>query len=468
MNKSSLFNYSVVTIILLLSLSSFTNVEVKVYGIIFIKTDGSIEGTNRIERKGNLYTFTSDIEGAIEINTDNIILDGAGYELFSNINLIEFPAATLLDRENVTIRNLSIRGFTNRYGAISIDNSRDTIIENNNITNIRGGIHIYDSQNIRIEQNNITDFSRRSIHIRNSQNIYAIGNNIYGKELSDSYGFYIGTSEKTIISQNNISKSEYGIEIHDSFENTLSKNHFLRNTIGIYIYYGGNNIVTENSIIENKLFGMELSSTSNNPGNIIYKNNFIDNNLENIEEQLQVSNRWFAGPESNTWDNGKEGNYWSDYKIRYPDAEEIGDSGVYNTAFFINPGNIDNYPLVNPWIPDTTPPIISVISPQNKSYTTANIPINCSINEAVEEITYSIDGQAKTTFTENFTLTDFSEGEHNLIIYATDIFGNVGSSATLFFTVDVPEPFPTNLIIASVAIIVVGLGILAYYKRKRS
>ncbi|MCJ7688593.1 MAG: right-handed parallel beta-helix repeat-containing protein [Clostridiaceae bacterium] len=471
MNKSSLFNYSVVTIILLLSLSSFTNVEVKVYGIIFIKADGSIEGTNRIDRKGNLYTFTSDIKGSIEVHIGGIVIDGDGHSIeTSGIVDGETIGVKLSVIENITIKNLIIREFTNEYGsglALQIASSQNILVENCNLTKNGKGIFITDSQNVNVTKNRITKHFQRGIIASGSKNISIDNNYILGESgFIDNNGLVIAGNEQIIISNNNVSSSSYGIELSHSYGAIVFRNYFTSNDIGIYIIYGGENLVKENTVINNERFGIRLSSGENYPANIIYHNNFIDNNMDNISEELQVSNPWFFGPESNIWDNGQEGNFWSDYTLRYPNVTRKETPEIWLIDFFINPENIDNYPLVNPWIPDTTPPIISVTSPQNKRYTTTNIPINCSINEAVEEITYSIDGHEKTTFTENFTLTDFSEGEHNLIIYATDIFGNVGSSVTLFFTVDIPESFPTTIVVVSIVIVVVGLGIFTYFKKR--
>ncbi len=41
------------------------------------------------------------------------------------------------------------------------------------------------------------------------------------------------------------------------------------------------------------------------------------------------------------------GNFWSDYKLRYPNATEIDNSGIGNTPYFINTVNIDHYPLLH-------------------------------------------------------------------------------------------------------------------------
>ena len=45
--------------------------------------------------------------------------------------------------------------------------------------------------------------------------------------------------------------------------------------------------------------------------------------------------------------------------------------------------------------------------------------------------------------------------------------GNVGSSETVYFTVDVPESFPVVPVIAVVAV-VVGVGLLVYFKKRKN
>lgn len=45
------------------------------------------------------------------------------------------------------------------------------------------------------------------------------------------------------------------------------------------------------------------------------------------------------------------GNYWSDYEARFPDADELDDSGIRDTLYVIDEDNQDNYPLIDPWSP---------------------------------------------------------------------------------------------------------------------
>ena len=73
------------------------------------------------------------------------------------------------------------------------------------------------------------------------------------------------------------------------------------------------------------------------------------------------------------------------------------------------------------------------------------------------------------TINGNTTLTDLPNGYHNITVYATDEAGNTGASETVYFSVEVPEPFPISTIAAvSVAIVAVtGAGLLIYFRRRK-
>lgn len=82
--------------------------------IITIKDDGSVEGTNQMQRNGNVYTFMSNISGTIQVKKSNIVIDGAGFTREGNGSTgiaipneaVEHPS----EREiwNVTVKNLRI------------------------------------------------------------------------------------------------------------------------------------------------------------------------------------------------------------------------------------------------------------------------------------------------------------------------------------------------------------------------
>jgi hypothetical protein len=95
--------------------------------------------------------------------------------------------------------------------------------------------------------------------------------------------------------------------------------------------------------------------------------------------------------------------------------------------------------------------------------------LSFAVSEPVTWIGYSLDGQNNVTTTGNMTLAGLPNGYHNITVYATDKAGNAGASETIYFSVEVPEPFPTTMVIAPMAsVTVVGVGLVVYFtKRKR-
>jgi len=116
---------------------------------------------------------------------------------------------------------------------------------------------------------------------------------------------------------------------------------------------------------------------------------------------------------------------------------------------------------------DAISPSVSIVSLENIIHETSNIPFNFLIDENVTQIIYSLDNQNNVTLNGNSTLTNLSEGVHNVTVYATDIAGNVGSSETLTFAIDKPEPFPFLPIAVSVVASAVCAFVAVVYVRKR-
>ena len=89
---------------------------------------------------------------------------------------------------------------------------------------------------------------------------------------------------------------------------------------------------------------------------------------------------------------------------------------------------------------DITPPIITINSPLNQIYPTNSILLNITTNEDLTRADYSLDnGVTNVSLTgsgESWSRTvSFSEGSKNLIFYAVDSSGNLGTN-TVSFTID--------------------------------
>ena len=117
---------------------------------------------------------------------------------------------------------------------------------------------------------------------------------------------------------------------------------------------------------------------------------------------------------------------------------------------------------------DSVPPHIMILSPETKAYNTSDVTLDFTINETFSQTSYSLDGQENITAAGNVTLTRLSGGAHNVTVYATDDAGNTGTSETVYFNVDVPEPFPTvSLIAVSAIVVVAAVGLLLFFKKRK-
>ncbi|OLS22564.1 MAG: hypothetical protein HeimC3_30100 [Candidatus Heimdallarchaeota archaeon LC_3] len=88
---------------------------------------------------------------------------------------------------------------------------------------------------------------------------------------------------------------------------------------------------------------------------------------------------------------------------------------------------------------DTIYPVITVNSPENKTYDTNQVLIDVFISEPTSWIGYSIDGQNYISYLDNSLITLLTEGHHSIVVSAVDIAGNNASSPNIWFTIDIPD-----------------------------
>ena len=103
----------------IISLCSVSSMPVEASGMIFIRKDGSIEGTNKIYRSGNVYTFTGDIEDSfgIIVETTDIVINGEGHTLDGTQRILPVGSwdygieLANITSGRVTVKNLKIIDF---------------------------------------------------------------------------------------------------------------------------------------------------------------------------------------------------------------------------------------------------------------------------------------------------------------------------------------------------------------------
>ncbi|MEJ2241398.1 MAG: NosD domain-containing protein [Candidatus Bathyarchaeota archaeon] len=172
---------------------------------IYIRADGTVEGTDKIQREGNVYTLLGNItverlpnadQDGIYVETDNIVIDGAGFTIQADTRGI-----VLSERNNVIVKNVKLE--------------------------INGGYGIYlvDTTNCLISNNTVT---------------------------GDAYNLYLWRSSNNTIERNKISKAFRGILIYDSFNNTVTENIVTDSVVGIELHDCANNVLRNNQMNNNR------------------------------------------------------------------------------------------------------------------------------------------------------------------------------------------------------------------------
>jgi hypothetical protein len=269
-------------------------------GAIFINGDGSVSGTNKIQRNGNRYSLTDNIyDSPLVVQCNNIVIDGEGFVLQGaggwgtpGVAGTEATPAINLTCSNVTVQNFNILDW--EVGVLGAYNSNT--ISNNNITRTERAIAIY------ADQYNVTG--------------------------------------------NYLANSIYGVRIQGN-NNRISQNQIVNNYGGVLISSSSGIIIVENNIANNN-----TAVNTDNSNFQIYHNNFINGaNTTIVTTTLDAFPGFPNGGTLPSWDNGKEGNYWNDYTTKYPNAIEIDHTGIGDTPYLIrvDPTVTDRYPLVAPF-----------------------------------------------------------------------------------------------------------------------
>jgi putative cofactor-binding repeat protein len=167
-----------------------------VLGVIRIMPDGTVQGTDKIQRNGNMYTLTDDI--TVELNNtfgdlkpcliimrDFAVVDGAGHTIRSNGTGLGIYARGV---QGVTIQNFKIRGFAEGISSYTMDPVAPVEIlfkKTADIKIINNDIEVVSSQNSLY-----SDMSGWGIYVEFAEDTLVKGNII--KTQDSSKGLYVG------------------------------------------------------------------------------------------------------------------------------------------------------------------------------------------------------------------------------------------------------------------------------------
>lgn len=346
-------------------------------------------------------------------------------------------------------------------------------ITDNKFVKNGGIIDIHSSYN-KLIANTIIG-STEAIHIGGSSNEIR-ANTLKGTNFSGT-GLLIN-GDWNRISENKLSLFDTALVMYqldhehqegDCSNNVIQNNQIQSNDKGLWISGGNNNIFTENAFVNNTALGIIRSSVNVEGASTkvqFYANNFVGevNNFTITDSQV-------------VFDLYGAGNFWSDYKTKYPNAKEIGNSGIGDTAYAVGDGGyVDYYPLVRPTVNSGVifAPQISVISPMSQCYNSSSVPLMFLVDRVVNWTAYSLDCQDNVTITGNSTLSLLSNGQHNITVFTGSLLDGLGASEIVIFLVNETSLAKTELlgivtpaIITTAVIIAVVTVFLAFYWRHK-
>jgi parallel beta-helix repeat protein len=357
---------------------------------------------------------------SVEYNEyDGIRLSQSDNNILSNnsVEYNEYDGIGLWDSNNNILVNNS--AVDNKYRGIYLENSISNILTNNSADENRDqGIHLKNSNNSALTDNAVSNNGDNGIYLHSSSSNTlarnkANSNKCHGIRLSSSndntlsrnsaesnklYGIHLSSSNSNILNNNTASHNHQGIRLSFlSNSNILSNNSAISNNdYGIYLGYSNNNTLTYNDFTNNDNGSYMYESSSNK----IYLNNFI-NNVKNVYSE-NSTNIWNSTEKITytylgTTYESYLGNYWSDYEEKYPDADEIDATGIWDTPYSID-GDKDNYPLMESFENDL------------QDFVSHYYPLKVSVTVAIDPVAPENYSQVtvRVTTTEGMPLSDVS------------------------------------------------------------
>jgi len=276
---------------------------------IYIRPDGFVDGTDKIQRNGDNYTFADDINASIIVQRSNIVIDGNGHTLQNGSSVSPYARLAgfnLTNVNNVTIMNINIMNFS--YG-ILLQSSYFSTVLRNNFTNppISTGmvpVELDSAINCTITENNI-DSTGDGIVLGDASANNTISNNTI-RGVYNGIWFTSGIISVRFDNTNNtvvanvIEDCSTGIYLEESPWNSIVENVLSANDRGILLDSANNTIIVGNDVVDNNNYGISAGysndtyiSGNNVSGNgmmgigtvfasVNITNNYISNNTNGV------------------------------------------------------------------------------------------------------------------------------------------------------------------------------------------
>ena len=303
---------------------TIVNAQTNVPTSIYIRGDGSVEGTGSILRDGGIYAFVANVSGSVVIEKNNIVLDGQGFSLQADAD-----AFTIEGHNNVTIQNLSVSASGT---GMMLNHVSGCTVLNVTIQAERAGIRAYNLTRSLIADSRIDANVEYALSLAFSpDNIVA--NNTIISHMTDAVN--CGYSQNNLISGNTLTyqPSQFplatGIEFDGSTNCTLYQNHIKGFPMtGINLQGNSDNNTVEANDVMNCENGIRVSSNQNSltqnyvgncsgagisldsaQGNLL-RGNRLNSNGQNLAVGSYTAAGWVNDVDESNWADLKPIIYW--------------------------------------------------------------------------------------------------------------------------------------------------------------
>ncbi len=364
--------------------------------------------------------------------------------------------------KNTTISDNSISH--NGWDGIFVTNSSDATLERNtSTTNNINGVTIEDSFDITLDFNILSNNTFYGLSLENSNRTSIFRNTLH---VNRNAGVHIFNLTSSTFYQNNFLNNTRQTRIDDSSANVWDngvEGNFWSNYTGSDFYSGlgqndpGSDGIGDTQFIVDpnnqdrypfmgaiSFFDAGIWNTASYSVNIASNSTSLSNfSLDRIERRLafDVTGETGFGFCRITLPNVVVQGLWRyGYRVLVDGVEPPWGKWIdeNNNYVYLAYAHSEHQIVIQRL--EIEPPIITVLSPENKTYSSKDVALTLAFNKQTFWIGYSLDSQANVTISGNTTLTGLSEGPHSVAVYANDTSGNMGYSDPVPFSVDTVVP----------------------------
>ena len=389
----------------------------------------------------------------IVVQRSNAVIDGNGRTLQGSGS---GEGISLIVVNNVTLRNLNIRGFDR---GVYLVGALKNVISGNNITsNTLLGVGLYGSSNNSICFNTILANGGDGVRLDYSSNYNSVLGNSIGN--NNVLGIYIDSSLGNIFYHNNLRNNTNQVHVDAPLSGNIwddgAEGNYWSNYAGADLNSDGVGdvpfVIAVNNTDHYPLMGTVSSFRSQSGETIVV---FSNSTVKNFE--YSVLERKISLDVEGAYGTFGFCNIVIPHDMINPAYLQVVIDNGLTPVLQLKTNLRDN--STHRWVyfaythsthtiviqEDTAPPLVGVVSPENRTYSTRDVVLAFTVNESTSWTGYSLDSGANVTITGNTTLAGLSDGSHNVVVYSNDTVGNVAASNIVFFSVDTTPPLVTVL-----------------------